>query len=222
MSFLPLSSRPIQLPLDWKPTLLSFGTLRESFNDWCTKQVGGLTTTYSTPQHCAPHPECALIMHLHSERGGLTPALGYIGLSAPTCAACDFWMEAYRKRKMMRFRYRGGSNVWCWPWAFTRGVDEAALVKGVLECCSSYFLERGAFRSPPSYYSPPSTMLIDRPLRLPLWELKETCVFGCDWGMRGRDCRCVAVLWGEPQEEGEKQDDDDDDDDDYDFDDDDF
>lgn len=197
VSFLPLTPRLIPLPTDWKPTLLNLcsyidGSIDDSIDKRCTAEATALSTSYSTPQHCAPHPECALIMHLHSQRGSQTPALGYIGLSEPPCAACALWMGNYRARGKQRYRHRGSSNAWRWPWAFAQGVSEQVFAeeveKEVATCCRYNMSERGMFYRESSY------IVCEMPaIGEPYWMRPHACLFGC---YVGEGCRCFSLLWG--------------------------
>lgn len=195
VSFLPLTPRLIALPTDWKSTLLNLCPyIGDSVDKWCAARATALSISYSTPQHCAPHPECALITHLHSQRGSQTPALGYIGLSEPPCVACGIWMETYRARRKQRYRHRGSSNTWRWPWAFAPGVSEQVLAEEiagkVATCCMYDMSGREEFQ----YRKSIDTIhVIPPPIGELPWMRPHACLFGC---YVGDGCRCFSLLWG--------------------------
>lgn len=194
----------------------------DSLEDWYARESAELGATYATPQHCAPHPECNIISYLHTQHEYTTPPLGYIGLSAPACAACAIWIDAYhgrerrdssfcgswyyhprrsrteRRPKRKCFQYRGSSDGWCWPWTLPGplGAKEMVLVKEVTIRCRDYLRRTGKFDYPPRALSLMNEDDLMRAKRAVIaeWELENTeiCVFGCT---NGTGCGCFTALW---------------------------
>lgn len=188
--------------------------------DWWALESTKLAATYTPPQHCAPHPECNIISYLHSQSSLNPPPLAAIGISSPACAACALWIDTFHgrmsrnsfhydypvnqnlvRRKGKYFRYRGSSDVWCWPWTLPGaiGAKEAVMVEEVEGRCRAVL--RGA-----GMYEYHSSILIDEDLRkgmraemaieMARWamEVEVICVFGCQ---RRMGCQCFNVLWEE-------------------------
>ncbi|KAL0634093.1 hypothetical protein Q9L58_006972 [Maublancomyces gigas] len=145
VSFLTCPSRLIPLPTNWTPAIESISICHYHTLGSYYAQITGapgfsaiageLAAAYATPQRGAPHPECYLISYLHTRRGRATSPLGYIGLSAPACAACYKWIALYSSHKTQRFRHRGSTNTWSWPWVLMPGVDESDMAKCLMYCC---------------------------------------------------------------------------------------
>lgn len=159
-----------------------------------------LAATYATTQHGAAHPECNLISYLHTHRGGTTSPLGYIGLSTPTCAACNKWIALYTRRGMQCFRHRGSANTWSWPWVLMPGVDENDMARELMYSCHRYLRDHHLvhWRAP---YSELEVLKRDDELlrakmkEMEIWwqENDGACLFGCT---QVDGCSCFSVLYG--------------------------
>ncbi|KAL0634114.1 hypothetical protein Q9L58_006993 [Maublancomyces gigas] len=166
ISFLPCPSTPTILPSDWTPMLRHLTHNNYSLDEWRASESIKLAGIYKPTQHCAPHPECNIISHLHSQRSLNPPPLAAIGISSPACAACALWIDTFHgrpsrnsyyhdyssnqrvvRRKGKYFRYRGSSDAWCWPWTLPGpiGAKEAILVKEVEGRCMAFLSDTGVF-----------------------------------------------------------------------------